>query len=145
MIDTPKQAMRWSGFKPRSNHIGHLIGVAELVDSQGITIPGHTLQIEVKFPVDASRCLYLFSVMRLHKRTRQRVYQLEVAPRTKRTHNGPQPIYGPHEHVGEDEGPTPVADSSVDCENWRGALDWFFKRISLQPFQVEDPNCHVQL
>lgn len=139
MIDAPKQALRWSGFKPRGNHVGHLVGVAELVDAQGITIPGHTLQIEIKAPVDTARCLFLFSIMRLHQKQRLRTYQLEVAPRSKRTHNGAVPIYGPHEHTGEED-PTPITDSSVDCENWAGALQWFFNRVSVQPFDIEDPT-----
>lgn len=139
MIDTPKQALRWSGFKPRGNHVGHLVGVAELVDAQGITIPGYTLQIEIKAPVDTARCLFLFSVMRLHQKQRLRAYQLEVAPRSKRTHNGEVPIFGPHEHVGDEE-PTPITDSSVDCENWAGALRWFFNRVSVQPFDIDDPT-----
>lgn len=139
MIDTPKLALRWSGFKPRGNHVGHLVGVAELVDAHGITIPGYTLQIEIKAPVDAARCLFLFSIMRLHQKQRLRAYQLEVAPRSKRTHNGVTVIYGPHEHVGDEE-PTPITDSSVDCENWAGALQWFFNRVSVQPFDIEDPT-----
>lgn len=144
MIDSPKKALRWSGFKQRSNHAGHLVGVAELIDSYGVTLPGYTLQIEVKAPVDAVRCLFLFSIMRLHQKKRYRVYQLEVAPRGKRTHNGPTPIFGPHEHVGESE-PSSVEDSGVDCDNWKGALQWFFTRISVEPFEVEDPSCNVEL
>ncbi len=144
IIDQPKQALRWSGLKPRPNHAGHLVGVADLVDAQGITLPGYTLQIEIKAPVVTARCLYLFSIMRLHQKQRRRVYQLEVAPRGKRTHNGATTIYGPHEHVGESE-PTPVLDSGVDCDNWKGALRWFFNRISVQPFDVEDPLSHAEL
>ncbi len=79
MLGTPKQALRWSGFKPSSNHAGHLVGVAELVDAGGVTLPGYTLQIEIKAPVVTARCLYLFSIMRLHQRQRLRAYQLEVA------------------------------------------------------------------
>lgn len=144
MINTPKQALRWSGFRPRSNHAGHLVGVAELVDADGITMPGYTLQIEIKAPIDTSRCLFLFSIMRLHQKKRSRVYQLEVAPRGKRTHNGATTIYGPHEHDGESE-PTPVVHPDVDCDNWQGALRWFFARVSMHPFEVEDPHCHVEL
>lgn len=144
LLATPKQALRWSGFSPRSNHAGHLVGVAELVDAQGITLPGYTLQIEIKAPVVTARCLFLFSIMRLHRRQRLRAYQLEVAPRTKRTHNGLQPLYGPHEHL-DDEPPTTVADSGVDCENWPGALRWFFHRTAITPFPIEDPNRHVHL
>lgn len=144
LLAAPKQALRWSGFKPRSNHAGHLVGVAELVDPQGITLPGYTLQIEIKAPVDTARCLFLFSIMQLHQKRRRRVYQLEVAPRSKRTHNGATAIHGPHEHAGEDE-PTPVAHPDVDCDNWPGALRWFFNRVGVQPFDVEDPHCHAEL
>ena len=73
MIDLPKQALRWSGFKARGNHVGHLVGVAELMDAQGVTMPGYTLQIEIKAPVDTARCLFLFSIMRLHQKKRSRV------------------------------------------------------------------------
>lgn len=73
MLQATKSVIRWSGLKPRHNHAGHLIGVAELVDSSGITMPGMTLQIEVKAPVDCERCLYLFSIMRLKNRQRRRL------------------------------------------------------------------------
>lgn len=143
MLNQPKQALRWTGWRPRSNHAGHLIGVAELVDMQGITLPGYTLQIEIKAPVDTSRCLYLFSIMRLKQKQRLRVYQLEVAPHNKRTHNGVVALYGPHEHIDDAE-PTAVDDQAVRCDNWSGALGWFFTRVSVLPFPIEDPH-HVQL
>lgn len=144
MLSTPKQALGWLGLKSRSNHAGHLLGVAELVDAQGITLPGYTLQIEVKAPVDTARCLYLFSIMRLRHKQRLRVYQLEVAPRSKRTHNGASTIHGPHEHIDDSE-PTPVADSSVDCDDWPGSLKWFFSRSGILPFDIQDPNRCVEL
>lgn len=143
MLNQPKQALRWSGWRTRNNHAGHLIGVAELVDMHGVTLPGYTLQIEIKAPVDTSRCLYLFSIMRLKQKQRLRAYQLEVAPHNKRTHNGTAAIYGPHEHIDDAE-PTAVDDPSVRCDNWTVALDWFFTRVSVQPFPIEDPH-HVQL
>lgn len=145
VIDVPKQAIRWSGFKPRHNHAGHLFGVAELADTFGVTIPGLTLQIEIKAPVDSQRCLFLFSVMQLVQKKRVRTYQLEVAPITKRTHNGKTPIYGPHEHVGDKNEPTPVVSPDVSCDNWSGCLQWFFNRVSVAPFPIENPNGHVEL
>ncbi|APW37136.1 hypothetical protein RD110_07950 [Rhodoferax koreense] len=135
-----KRSIRWSGFKARSNHAGHLIGVAEVADGHGITIPGVTVQIEIKAPVDASRCLYLFSLMQQVKGQRGVVYQLEVAPAEKRTHNGHSPIYGPHEHVGREEEPTPVTSSAVTCNNWKSSLAWFFLRVNVQAFPIEDPT-----
>lgn len=144
MIDAPKQAIRWSGFEQRYNHAGHVVGVAELVDVQGITLPGYTLQIEVKAPIDVGRCLYLFSIMHLVQRQRVRVYQLEVAPQNKRTHNGLTTIYGPHEHTDSNE-PTPVVNPNVNCDNWAGSMHWFFNRVSVIPFEIENPNSHVEL
>lgn len=131
--------MRWSGFRQRDNHASHVIGVAELIDAKSITLPGYTLQIEVKAPIDSERCLYLFSIMHLVKGRRIRVYQLEVVPANKRSHNGLTTIYGPHEHLGEEE-PTPVACSDVNCDNWDASLRWFFNRVSVAPFDVENPN-----
>lgn len=142
MIDTPKQALRWTGLRPRSNHAGHLFGVAELVDNQGVTLPGLTLQIEIKAPVDAARCLFLFSLMRLQHGKRRRLYQLEVSPHNKRTHNGQTAIYGPHEHIEDDT--NQVTDPAVRCDNWFAALQWFFNRVSVQPFEIEDPH-HAEL
>lgn len=143
-INTPKKVIKWSGLNHKANHFGHLVGVAELVDDQGITIPGHTLQIEIKSPVDVERCLFLFSIMRLKHKKREVVYQLEVAPATKKTHNGTHPIYGPHEHTDPTKEPTPVTASVVDCSNWDGCLLWFFNRTSIIPFRIDDPR-HVHL
>lgn len=144
MLKTQKQTIRWTGLQQRNNHAGHLIGIGELVDAQGITLPGYTLQIEVKAPAETTRCLYLFSIMRLSQKKRSRVYQLEVAPHSKRTHNGIKPLYGPHEHVGDAEAVT-VAAPAVSCDNWSGTLQWFFSRICVTPFDIEDPNCHAEL
>ena len=143
MLQTPKSAIRWTSLTQRTNHAGHLIGVAELVDAQGITLPGLTLQIEVKAPIDCDRCLYLFSIMRLKNRQRRRAYQLEVAPLGKRTHNGTTAIHGPHEHIEENE-PIAIDHPDVRCDNWAGALAWFFKRTHITPFDILDPN-HVAL
>lgn len=145
MINTPKQAIGWSGFKQRHNHAGHVIGVAELVDAQGITLPGLTLQIEVKAAVEVDRCLYLLSIMQLIKKKRTRAYQLEVAPTSKRTHIGNPNLYGPHEHVGDEDEPTPVVSEDVTCDNWDGVLRWFFNRASIVPFHIENPNGKPEL
>lgn len=138
LLAQPKLAVRWTGWQPRGNHAGHLIGTAELLELNGTTIPGVTLQIEVKAAVVAPRCLYLFSIMRLAQRDRRPIYQLEVAPADKRTHNGPEPIYGPHEHVSNTE-PTAVNDASVNCESWDDCLRWFLTRTGVTPFQTTNP------
>jgi len=141
-LDVPKIVLNWSGLKPRSNHIGHLVGLGEIAEGRtGITLPGLTVQVEVKAPQDVARCLYLFTVFQLKAGTRHRAYQLEVAPANKRTHNGDNgPIYGPHEHLYEEV--TAVDHADVNCGNWGGALRWFFFRIALDPIEIPDPNRH---
>jgi hypothetical protein len=62
LISQPKSARNWTGFKRRDNHAGHLIGSAILVDAQEITIPGITMEIEVKAPIVTARCLMLFTI-----------------------------------------------------------------------------------
>ncbi len=141
-LKAPKIVLNWSGLAPRSNHIGHLVGVGELADADtGITIPGLTLQVEVKAPRDVARCLFLFTIFQLRIGVRHRVYQLEVSPASKRTHNGDAgAVYGPHEHVDEDV--TAVHHDDINCENWMGSLQWFYERTSIAPFDIPDPNCH---
>jgi len=138
MLHATKTAVRWTGWQPRINHAGHLLGVAELVDAAGITLPGLTVQMEIKAPVVAVSCLYLFSIMRLTGRERRPVYQLEVTPAGKRSHNGLVPLYGPHEHVDVLE-PVSVSHPSVNCDNWDGCLSWFFTRVSIVPFDPLNP------
>src|SRR5450759_2868187 len=119
MLKIQKIAIRWTGLAARGNHLGHLLGVAELLDSNGITLPGYTLQIEVKAPIDCDRCLYQFSIMQLKSKRRRRVYQLEICPAGKLSHNGEIVLHGPHEHVGDD---VPKAVNGVQCRQWAQAL-----------------------
>ena len=138
LLELPKQAFNWTGWQARENHAGHLHGVATLVDPKGITMPGLTVQLEIKAPVVALTCFYLFSLMQASGRERKPIYQLEVTPRGKRSHNGKVPIYGPHEHLGQAD-PLAVTEASVDCDSWAGCLQWFFSRVNLTPFQIPDP------
>lgn len=138
LLSRPKLALRWSGWDKRSNHAGHLIGVAEMFEVDGTTIPGVTIEFEIKAAVSAVSCLYLFTLMSFAARERRRIYQLEVAPSAKRTHNGLSVIYGPHEHVGVSE-PTQVIHPSVNCESWDQCARWFFTRVSVTPFPIPNP------
>jgi hypothetical protein len=114
----------------RPNHAGHLIATAALEDETGATIPGLTLQIEVKKPVMVDRCLYEVGMFALEAGHRRRAYQLNVCPRDKRSHNGAtEPIYGPHEHIGTLV--VPVSDIRASCGNVQGVFTLFCERINL--------------
>lgn len=133
-----KHAHGWSGFQKRENQANYLIGVAQLTDSGGVFLPGLTLEIEVKAPVIVERCLIFLTLRQRQGTKRPRIYQLEVCPRDKRSHNGITTIYGPHEHLLEDE-PTPVAEVGVNCDNWDGSMAWFVSRTNISDLKVERP------
>lgn len=138
LVEQKKSVRSWSGWKVRGNHVSHLIGVAEITDDEGVSIPGLTIELEVKAAVVANACLYLFSLMQLRGRDRVPVYQLEVASPLKRTHNGLAVIYGPHEHIGSAE-PTPITDTRVDCSSWPNSLQWFSERIKVTNLNPDNP------
>jgi hypothetical protein len=104
----------------------------------GVFLPGLTIEIEVKAAVVSPQCLFQFSMRQKTGKLKEIVYQLEVPPFAKRSHNGLTPIHGPHEHIGDGE-PSPIVDSSVNCENWDICLDWFFRRVNVSGLQVEKP------
>ncbi|MDB5576893.1 MAG: hypothetical protein JWR80_2069 [Bradyrhizobium sp.] len=134
----PKRAHNWTGFQKRENQANYLIGLAQLSDLDDVFMPGLTLEIEVKSPVLVERCLVMFTLRKRMGALRPRLYQLEVCPSDKRSHNGDPVIYGPHEHFLEDEVHA-VTEISVNCDDWDGAVDWFLKRINVHKFKVERP------
>lgn len=138
MIAMRKHAGPWSEFKKRTNHVGSIIGSAQLHDDDGRFLVGTTLEIELRAPIITDQCLIYFTIMKLSGRVRSRQYQLEICPREKRSHNGVIPLYGPHEHIGDDE-PTSVEVDGVECGDWDRSLTWFSKRINLQNFWIDKP------
>lgn len=139
LIDMPKLAVGWSGFVARDNHAGHLIGSAQLTDANGVYIAGLTLDIEIKQSAVSDQCLFHFSIRQRRSKLREVVYQLEVAPKAKRTHNGKIPIYGPHQHIGNEEEPIAIDETDVNCGNWDGCVTWFLSKVNVANLQVEKP------
>lgn len=138
LISVPKKAHNWSGLKPRANHVGHLIGSCQITDHSGIFIPGVTIAVEIKAPIITDQCLFLFSIMKLVGREKRRIYQLEVCPRDKRSHNGDPVIFGPHEHIGAIE-TIPISEVGVSCGQWETSVSWFMQRIKIDEFYIELP------
>ncbi len=133
-----KLMRNWSGFRPKENHRGLIMGTALLADAAGIFIVGMTLQIELRVATVVSDCLMTFSIFQRMGSHRQRIYQLEVCPRDKLSHNGDPAIYGPHEHLPNEE-VYAVSETSVDCDNWQGSFSWFLSRTNIESFVLEQP------
>lgn len=130
LMATPKfcgASLVWS---ERENHRGVLQATAQPEDDTGAILPGLTLQLEIKQPIVVDRCQYEFGLFQLEHRMRRRVYQLNVSPIDKRSHNAPDAaLYGPHEHVGDRV--AAVADPGIVCGQLAVAFAHFCRRINL--------------
>jgi len=107
-----------------------LLALTQPEDKSGVILPGLTLQHEIKPPIVVDRCLYEFGLFLLQCGVRRRVYQLNVSPVDKRSHNGPRgALYGPHEHVGNQV--LPIDDPDIACGRPDVAFAFYCNRISL--------------
>lgn len=131
LINVPKFCTGEIEWLERMNHAGRLISTCVLEDDTGATIPGLTMQLEIKRAVVVDRCLYEFGLFLLEKGVRRRVYQLNVTPSNKLSHNGVTgPIYGPHEHFGDEAIATHHPD--IECGKVEAAFAHYCARINLR-------------
>ncbi len=130
LMATPKWcgvALNWT---ERDNHAGLLLATAQPEDATGAILPGMTLQLVVKRPIVVDRCLYEFGLFQLEQGVRRRVYQLNVSPADKRSHNSPGgALYGPHEHVGDQV--RSVTDPDIVCGRLDVAFAFYCRQINL--------------
>jgi hypothetical protein len=116
-------------FEGKDNNLAFKVLAFRPVDEEGLTIPGVTVEIHLRVGLTADRCKYTFTLFHLSKQKKRRIYQLEIVPRSKRSHNGPPRLYGPHEHFGDTD-IRPV-QSDLDCTDYIAWLDLFCNRINL--------------
>jgi hypothetical protein len=101
LLELPKFCSAKLTWGEKKNHAGLLIATAALDDETGATIPGLTLQLEIKKAILVERFQFELGLFILVKGVRTRVYQLNVTPLDRKSHNDPvNPIYGPHQHIG---------------------------------------------
>ena len=130
LMALPKLCSVLLAWSERDNHVGLLLASAQPEDETGAILPGLTLQFEIKRPIVVDRCLYEFGLFLLEHGVRRRVYQLNVSPADKRSHNSPLgPMYGPHEHVGDRV--LPIDDPDVACGRPDAAFTYYCRRINL--------------
>lgn len=75
----------------------------QLLDGDGKTIVGLTVKFEFRTPVIADHCKLKYTMYYFRPGLGlRRVYQIEVTPRTHKSHSGPEgTFFGPHQHHGE--------------------------------------------
>lgn len=130
MLATTKWCAAALSWSERDNHVGQLLATAQPEDVTGVPLPGLTMQLLVKRPVVVERCLYELGLFQLEHGVRRRVYQLNVTPADKRSHNSAAgPLYGPHEHIGTDV--RPVLDPDIVCGRLEIAFALYCRRINL--------------
>jgi hypothetical protein len=114
----------------RDNHAGYMITTSSLDDDTGATIPGLTLQLEMKKPIVVDRCLYELGMFVLKGGRRYRAFQLHISPPDKRSHNDPSgPLYGAHVHRGG--AVYNVDDPRAMCGNIDGAFAIYCESVNL--------------
>lgn len=132
IIDLPKQQVSHLSWSVRQNQANYHTAASPLLDIDGTTIPGLTVVLETRVGVFADECLRLYSIHKRISGTTWRVYQLEVCPRGKRSHNGLEgALFGPHEHIGTTV--VSVADPAVHCGNPDACLAYFCAQAGLAP------------
>jgi len=104
IIDLPKFCNQNLVWGTKANQNSFLQATSALDDAEGATIPGLTIQLEVKKPILVATYHFELGLFKLsHNGIRERVYQLNVTPMHRRSHNDKKhPIYGPHIHHGCD-------------------------------------------
>jgi hypothetical protein len=114
--------------QPRKNHAGYVSASTRADDDTGATIPGLTIEIELKAPLLVDVCKHIVSIYLLRGGIKWRVYQIEVQPPGKRSHNEPgNAVYGPHEHIGDKV--APYAGTPISCAT---TLDELFEIFCLK-------------
>lgn len=109
--------MRWETSPTLSTH---KVFTSPLVDEQGITIRGLTVELAFRTPPSFEDCKYTFTIFQFDPRGRRRAYQLEVIPLEDFGHkDGKVRLFGPHEHIGQTA--REVRVGNLDCrhhEKW---------------------------
>ena len=130
VMATPKMCGNALVRSERENHVGLLLATAQPEDDTGAILPGMTLQLVVKRPIVVDRCLYELGLFLLENGVRRRVYQLNVSPADKRSHNSlGGALYGPHEHIGDQV--QSVTAPGIVCGRLDVAFAFYCQRINL--------------
>ncbi|RAQ93318.1 hypothetical protein A4G86_27215 [Burkholderia pseudomallei] len=99
----------------RKNHAGYLAAVLRPEDELGGTLPGMTVEVEMKAAMLIDACRTSATLFVLRQGVKWRVHQIEVQPAHKRSHNAPAgPLYGPHEHRGDEA--LSLEDVTLSCQ-----------------------------
>jgi len=128
IVDQPKFCAAALHFQQKPNQGNLLIATCALEDDTGATLPGLTLQLEIRRPLIVDRWQFEFGLFLLQDGHRKRVYQLHSSPSDKRSHNAKDgPLYGPHEHIGDSVTAVVLTDSADPAS----VFALYCKRINL--------------
>lgn len=131
LIGLPKQYDGVVHAETKATHSAFKVIYFRPLDEDRVSIPGLSIEITIRTGLVVDRCKYTFTLFMLSQRKKHRVYQLEVVPADKRSHNGPPRIYGPHEHYGDSGDVRPV-QNSLCCSDYKEWLNLFCQRINLR-------------
>lgn len=101
-----------------------------VADENGATIPGLTVAFDFRRGNVANDCKFTFTLFGQRGTARRRIYQIEVVPPERRSHNGESgALYGPHQHFGEKALPLNV--DALGCTHHEQWVREFLKRANI--------------
>lgn len=101
-----------------------------VADEDGATIPGLTVEFDFRRGDIAEDCKFSFTIFGQRGGGRRRIFQIEVVPQARRSHNGPSgALYGPHQHFGEDT--QPIDTHGLGCGNHEEWVREFLRRANI--------------
>lgn len=110
-----------------------LVAGANLLDTDGATIPGLTVELHYRRgSIAPDDCKYAFIIFLFKGGKKRRLYQIDVRPKDKSSHTGENgKWFGPHQHFGERAAPF-KDDLGLDCPDHEKWFRFFLKLANIQ-------------
>lgn len=116
----------------RPNNSNFLAATANILDENGATIPGLTMELAYRRGRIAEDCKYDFSIFSLRGNRKRRVYQINVVAPDRWAHiDGDGTWFGPHQHFGE-RAARIEPDPGLGCTDHEKWFRLFLKQANIQ-------------
>jgi hypothetical protein len=104
-----------------------------LVTAEGATIPTLSVELCVRVGRFEQDCLWDFGLFKFKTGKQLRLYQINVVPEDKASHNEPTGTwYGPHQHFGQLRMEKFGSDAPKPCVSHEAWFKEFLKRANIQ-------------
>lgn len=130
VINRPKILLGEMNWQDDPTQSSYLMSQFLVADESGITIPSLTVEFDFRRGIVVHDCKFTFTLFAHRGNQRRRVYQIEVMPKERRSHQRKDvQLYGPHQHFGDDAERLDM--DGLGCFNHEEWLHEFCRRASI--------------